>query len=601
MKRALLLAAAFLTAAPLAHAQPAPPAPAPEPEPDSDPDDDADADADADADPADPADPDAAADDGYIGRSTSRLEVDDCPVPPDLEPAALDALAREHYARAEVLYLERGDYHGAIREFVATYCAVPAYYTVLKDVGQAYERLLDYEKAVDYLERYVAEIPDDTPGAADKRRSVAVRAKVLQDLPARISVATTPQGATVSFTDAYDVRQNAGPVKNDTPFEIKSGQYVMTVELPGHDPVSQRIEPRIGQAYSYFFALQPKRGHLVVSAEPADARIFLDDRLVGIGRYEDELAGGIYDVTIEAQGRISEARQVEVVADRDTDVPVKLSAKPSSGRTQLLIATSIAGGIIGGVALDVLEQSNTTAGLAGAGGVALGFVGGYFGIPADIEVGHSSFIITASVIGAAEAGLIISLTTSNPADAPIATVAVGGLAAGAIFGALTAERFGLDAGDAALINTGALWGSIGGGLFAVVFESKDRVSQALVLGGLNLGIVTGALLGRQVEVSRRHVALIDLAGLAGMGIAVSIQSAADDARNSATDPDDPDDVTSERTAHFALAGMGAGLALGAVLTRNMDAPKLNRVTPVIGASKDPSGVSTTTFGIRGSF
>ena len=56
-------------------------------------------------------------------------------------------------------------------------------------------------------------------------------------------------------------------------------------------------------------------------------------------------------------------------------------------------------------------------------------------------------------------------------------------------GALTASRWRYDAGDAALLNSGALWGTVGGFLFSVVFESKHRVSQALVLGGLNLGVV----------------------------------------------------------------------------------------------------------------
>jgi hypothetical protein len=167
------------------------------------------------------------------------------------------------------------------------------------------------------------------------------------------------------------------------------------------------------------------------------------------------------------------------------------------------------------------------------------------------------------------------------------------MAAGAIFGAATATRFHLDAGDAALLNSGALWGGIGGGLFSAIFEFQPRVSEGLVLGGLNLGLVTGALLGRRVEVSRGHVALIDLAGFAGMGIAVAVQSAIDSARGVAN-------PNAERTSHFALGGMAVGLTAGAFMTRKMDAPK-SRVSPAMTTARDAAGHATPVLGIGGEF
>lgn len=85
------------------------------------------------------------------------LEVDDCPAKPSLPQDKLIGIAREHYNRGEILYVQ-GDYAGAVQEFTASYCLYP-YFTILKDIGQAYERQLDYQRAIAYLERYVFAVP----------------------------------------------------------------------------------------------------------------------------------------------------------------------------------------------------------------------------------------------------------------------------------------------------------------------------------------------------------------------------------------------------------------------------------------------------------
>ncbi len=535
---------------------------------------------------------DEATDTGYIGTQRIKLEIDDCPPPPALDQAAILDVASEHYDRGTVLFLQ-GDYEGAIQESVAFLCLVPTGSDVLYNVGQSYERLLEFEKAIGYYQRYVIAKRGDTAAEVAERQNVASRIQVLQRLPARVQVTSDPAGASVAFTDEYGVRKNFGEVRAE-PFEVRAGSYTMTVTLAGYATVEKQLEARIGQPYSFFIPLQPRKGRLVVTAEPADARIFVDDRLAAIGRYVEEVPRGTYEIMVESTGRVSAKQIVEVVADRDTEIPVRLDKLSTSGRRQLLVGAAIAGGVLGSLAFGVLDEDTVgQGGLGFLGGVGLGLLGGWVGIPGDIEVGSSSYIISAGLVGAVEAGLIASVFTAGETDGvdTIGAIAAGGMAIGAAFGAATASTFDLDAGDAALLNTGALWGVITGGLFAVVFESRPKISQLLALGGLNLGIVTTALLSRQVEVSRRHVAIIDLAGLAGMGIAVAAQAAIDDARDIPEDEVDP-----ARAAHFALAGMAAGLAFGGWATRNMDGPKLGRVTPVVSPSH-----AGATVGVGGSF
>ena len=125
----------------------------------------------------------AAPDTGYVGREITPLEIDDCK-PTELTPDEVTRQGAEHYDRGETLY-HQGDYEGAVRELVYSYCLVPAFYTILEDIGQIYERNLDYEKAIGYLERYVRAVPP--PGAPPC--SATSGTKYVYGLPTRTSIA----------------------------------------------------------------------------------------------------------------------------------------------------------------------------------------------------------------------------------------------------------------------------------------------------------------------------------------------------------------------------------------------------------------------------
>jgi hypothetical protein len=517
-------------------------------------------------------------------------DVDRCAPRIGLDDKELTRRAGDHFNRGVVLY-EQGDYEAAITEFVSAYCDKP-HPSMLYSVGQSYERLILYEKAVAYFERFIKESAETVPD----RKKAEIRVQTLRGLPARILVATAPANAQVTLRNDTGV---AARVRADGvhALEVLKGTYEMRIELPGYEPVEKHVVAEIGRPYSYYFQLEPKKGTVRVVATPSDARIFLGDRLVGIGSYVETVPVGEYQVLVEAEGRPSRRRGIEVKPEKTTDLAVDLGQPPKSGRWELVLASGLFLGAAASTVADTLfEQKSSVAAMVGIGGLALGFGGTYLGAPADIPLGTTSYIIGSTIIGAADGAVVASLfagegcftATSTEVDSEgnescnddlIGSGAATGAAAGAIFSSLTASRFDLDAGDAALINSGALWGSLSGLLFWSSFDRDDRVFEPMVLAGLNLGVVVGATVAARAQVSRSRVSIIDLAGLGGLVVGFAVGAGVDTAN--------------ERLAHTSLVGMATGLIAGTYLTRNYDAPKTT-LRPTVATTADHGWITGVT-------
>jgi len=517
-----------------------------------------------------------------------------------LSRRARNRSAGEHFVRGDTLY-NQGDYEGAVVEFVAAYCD-KAHFNPLYNIAQSFERMANYERAVAYLRRVIKEAPKNLSAMREK---LAFRVEVLRKLPAQVKVATMPPGANVTLTGVHGVAARTEANK-DKPLKVKSGRYKMLVRLPGYEPVTQWVDVQIGQPYSYYFSLKPQTGTVEVITDPPNGRIFIDGRVVAIGKHVQRMPIGKYQLTVEAKDYETKAGlPFEVRDDRTTKMTVKLEEKARSGRVELIIAASLGGASLGGGAFTTIFGEDTAAASLGSAlGLGIGIVGGYFGVPKDVQVGTSSYMIATTLIGAAEAALIarwINCTSTQDqtgsfnedCDAKVISgAAVAGSVAGLLFGAITAGTFDMSAGDAAVLNSSAIWGTVAGALFLAGFDSDPRIADPLILSGLNLGIIGGTLLARRTSISRGHAALIDLSGLAGMVAGVAVVDV--------LEPDTPGD----RLAHFALGGMSIGLIAGAYLTRDMDEPKtlpLRTLKPRLSTAWDSSGRATTTLGMGGSF
>jgi hypothetical protein len=225
-------------------------------------------------------------------------------------------------------------------------------------------------------------------------------------------------------------------------------------------------------------------------------------------------------------------------------------------------------------------------------GLAAGYFGTYWGTERDIALGTSSLTITGSLIGGVAAGSVALIVGANGNQG--STLIGSGLLAGGAVGYYFGGLFHVTPGDAAMINTGALWGTAAGALFFSSFDPGEKVGGALVLSGLGMGTIGGALVTRYFTVSRGRAALIDVGGVVGLFVGVAAENIFSQAATSGTQGQ------AERTANFSLGGMATGLIVAGVLTRNMDQPPL-AIAPSVGKVTAANGASATTFGITGSF
>jgi hypothetical protein len=487
--------------------------------------------------------------------------------------------AAERFRRGQELYAD-GEYERAIGEFHAAYCLAPVPEAIY-NMAQAYERLVDYERAVVLFEAYVRALP---PGSTEEIATVQHRVKALHQLPARIRVATEPPGAHVWLDGSGSSIEG---MANAEPLRAAAGRYRMRVEMPGYLPVVEDIVAEIGQPYTYSYRLEPRTATLRVVTRPGDARILVDQRVVGAGVFYGRLPVGTHQVSVEHEDRPTERRTV--VLDNDADVRVNVVMKPAqppNGKLELLIDSS-AFGLIEGATLATAFTDNKTAivGLAALFGAA-GFMIPYFALPSEVPVGQTSIMTGFRVWGALEgfgvAGTLYHerIRTDRQDETKIITVASSiGFGVG---GGFLARNIDLSAGDAAVVNSGALWGSATGALIWQAFAPADNYAYGpFILVGLNAGVVAGALVASETELSRGHMFLIDAGGFLGMVSATALAAVLEDY---------------SKIPRYALGGMVTGLLVGGIVTRNVDAD--TSLLPATGVAVDRSGAPVLTFGLQ---
>ncbi|HEX6838306.1 MAG TPA: PEGA domain-containing protein, partial [Polyangia bacterium] len=469
------------------------------------------------------------------------------------------AAAKVHYDKAQELYAT-GSYDEAIAEYEEAYRLKP-HPNVLYNIAQAYERLLDYAQSVVWFERYLAEAPKD----AVERPIVENRLRILRNLPARISVTTIPEHVHAALVDAGGRRHEA-----DTPalFKVPAGTYTIELAQPGWESESHDVAVDLGQPYFYQYRLKRSTAQVSIFTRPRGARVFIDDRLVGETPFAGTLDVGRHKLLLEHRDYPWHNEDLDVKAGAPIQREITLTRPIRSGRTELVIASMVFGGAAGPLlvasALGDSTFGNSGLGLlvymlASGAGIGAGFLGSFLATRDGVKVGMSSLMI-----GSAVWGTSLATSLSLGLDVPtryVYSLAIAGSGIGMSAGFLIARKLDISAGDAALVNSGGTWGTATGALLAQAIIRNPSGSQFgwFILGGTTAGVLTGSLLAWKVELSRGHVGLIDVGGLAGTGLGFALGYVI------GVNSQSEDNI--QTGARYALGGMALGLLAGAVMTR----------------------------------
>ncbi len=158
------------------------------------------------------------------------------------------------------------------------------------------------------------------------------------------------------------------------------GQQIATLEetcslcgLAEAEDVLADLGARIGRKVE----VASRASALTVTSDPAGARVFVGDELVGTTPFELPLEAGSHALRIELDGYITQQRNVDVVAGENQDLPFRLQQKPvdtAAQHRQVKVLkglgwTSLAlglGALSSGVALIVLDEKPITSDCSGA-------------------------------------------------------------------------------------------------------------------------------------------------------------------------------------------------------------------------------------------
>jgi hypothetical protein len=255
--------------------------------------------------------------------------------------------AKQYFDDGQNLYLQ-GKFVEAAAKFTQAYEAKP-FSAFLFNVAVCYEKNKDYQRALDFYQRFVEAQPRGADSKLVDKRIAAIQRYLNPPIPATsqptsrpaekpqlptlppvkpkglVVVESNPEGAAIYLGD------KASGIFTRTPYtgSLPPGQQTLILELKEYKPVRKTVFVRSDRLTYLYFALTPQKnlGWIEVKGNIPGANIYLDKRAFGaVGRtpYSGHLRPGKRKLIIERPGYDPYESDVTIVAGKTHVVNFKL-------------------------------------------------------------------------------------------------------------------------------------------------------------------------------------------------------------------------------------------------------------------------------------
>ncbi len=148
---------------------------------------------------------------------------------------------------------------------------------------------------------------------------------ILQSITGTVNLESEPTEAII-LLDGEDVGKSPKTMTG-----IKAGKHELEVRMDGYVSWVKMIKVKAGKEYAFTALLQRRRGSLMITSDPSNATIYIQDKKIGKSpKTVTELIPGNYTVEVKHDEYQTWSDNVEIASDKEVDLKAVLQAKPGS-------------------------------------------------------------------------------------------------------------------------------------------------------------------------------------------------------------------------------------------------------------------------------
>ncbi len=263
----------------------------------------------------------------------------------------LTGAAKDAFTSAQIL-LNNGDFAGALTKYQEAY-GLSKEPRLLFNMALCERGLHAYARMQILLRQYRREAAASI--SAEDRADVDNALAAIQKLVGSVRLAVNEPGATVAVDD-----EPAGFTPLEDSVVLDLGRHSISVTKAGFDRATQAVSIVGGDEIAVSVTLVPQRqfAQIVIASDDAST-VFIDDKVVGKGRFEGQLSPGPHDVGVTESGKRPYRAEVDLRAGETRTLQVTLESEHRAALWPWIVGGAVlaAGAVVGGYFL--LKPSDT--------------------------------------------------------------------------------------------------------------------------------------------------------------------------------------------------------------------------------------------------